>query len=634
MIRTLALLLAALTALTASVVRAKELIPLQRPDQPQVELPPLPDEKAVPFGTAVGGLACRVIVPADVVHGQAVSLTVQVKNVCDHDLYVLDEFNPLFTSWVSLSVSDPAGRRLSQTSAAGRGLSPSSFVKIAAGESRRFDQADIRGLFNGGGGRPEFEKEGRYSLTYTLNGPDLPARTVSGERVSQKDGKEVRETIYDEATPDQKRFAWSGKVTSNTAALDLNPLRDEDLKVHEWGVFTVFNDLKYANVNRQAEWSALPDFFYRQFPKQRIKWMPGAWDKPIVYFYSKRPALNVNLKVKFADGGAPVVWWPCASEPINRGGSQKEAVPRFDTLAWDLWLGDRVPVVPGLVDVNGAGWVTPRLADMPAESWLTEARLSAASPVSTAASFSGRRGGAPVETERFVFYDGLVPAPDFLRCNEIGDSSVSLKNDASFDMPHVYVIDRRKEKPAAAAVALLAGHETHADLAGADLATIEKSVRDDLLHAGLFEPEADALLKIWHKGLFENTGVVAFYVLPQAQYERMLPMEIDPRPARPPVRVGIAFHPNLEADPAISQRVALLIARLDDPDYHKRDQAVKALVEIGPAAIRPLTQAKTAASVNGRLLIDNALQQIGAVQWMTGPQAPPGESRGEPVGRD
>jgi len=633
MIRTLALLLAA--ALMASIASAIELVPLQPPGQPPVEVPPLPDEKTVPFGTAVGGLACRVIVPADVVHGQAISLTVQVKNVCDHDLYVLNELNPLFTSWVSLSITGPTGRRLNQSSAAGRGLSASSFVKLGPGESRRFDQADIRGLFTNGLPDNMIEKEGRYSLTYTFNGPELPPRTAAGERISQKDGKQVRETIYDEATPEQKRFAWSGKVTANAAAFDLNPLRDEDLAVHEWGVFTVFNDVKYANIDRQAEWSALPDFFYRQFPKQRIRWVPGAWDKPIVYFYSKRPAMNVNLKVKFADGGAPVVWWPCASEPVNRGGSPKEAVPRFDTLSWDLWLGDPTPTMQVFGGVDGSGWVKPRLEDMPAESWLTEARLSDAATVSTSGSFSGRRGGAQVESERFVFYDGLMPAPDFLRCNDIGNSSVTLKNAASFDMPHVYVIDRRKEKPAAATAVLLAGHETRTELVAADLGALEKSVRDDLLHAGLFEPEADALMKIWHKGLFENTGVVAFYVLPQAQYDRMLPMEIDPRPARPPVRVGIAFHPNLEADPAISRRVAPLIARLDDPDYHKRDQAVKALVEIGPAAIRALTQAKLAASVNARLLIDNALQQIGAVQWMTAPpQAPAREPGGEPAERD
>jgi len=210
------------------------------------------------------------------------------------------------------------------------------------------------------------EKEGRYSLTYTFNGPELPPRTAAGERISQKDGKQVRETIYDEATPEQKRFAWSGKVTANAAAFDLNPLRDEDLAVHEWGVFTVFNDVKYANIDRQAEWSALPDSSIASSPNSGSG---GArrLDKPIVYFYSKRPAMNVNLKVKFADGGAPVV---CGPAPASRStaGQPEGGRPRFDTLSWDLWLGDPTPTMQVFGGVDGSGWVKPRLEDMPAES--------------------------------------------------------------------------------------------------------------------------------------------------------------------------------------------------------------------------------------------------------------------------
>jgi hypothetical protein len=632
MIRALTLL-AVLSALAPAV--AKELA--QRPDEPRVELAPLPDEKAVPFGPAVVGLACRVIVPADVVHGQAVSFTAQVKNVGDHDLYVLDELNPLFKTWVTLAITGPAGR-LGQTSSAGRGLTPSSFVKLAPGESRRFDLTDLRSLFTGGATLSW--REGRYSIDYTFEGPALPERASLGTRTSIKDGKQVQEEIYDQATPEQRRFAWSGKLSSNTVCFDLNALKDEDLAVHEWGVFTVFNDVKYANINRQAEWSGLPDTFYRQFPKQRIKWMPAVWDKPIVYFYSKRSAMNVNLKVKFADGGAPVVWWPCASEPVNNSGNQYDAVPRFDSLHWDLWLGDRVPASQGISFLsNGSQWAQPRLADLPAESWLNSARLSTASLVTTGGSgiggrrpFNSRPFNSQTETERFVFYDGLVPAPDFLRCGEIAESSATLKNTSAFDMPHVYVIDRRKGTMSAGTAVLPAGHKLRIELAAADAGTVEKSLRADLLHAGLFEPEADALMKIWHKGFFENTGVVAFYVIPQAQYDRMLPMEIDPRPARSPVRVGIAFQPNLEADPVIAGQVAALIGQLDDPDYHKRNQAMRALARIGLEAVRPLTQAKASASVNARLLIDDALQQIGAVKWMTS-EVPAGERPVNPAGQ-
>src|SRR4051812_36275986 len=121
---------------------------------------------------------------------------------------------------------------------------------------------------------------------------------------------------------------------------------ETDLVVHEWGVFTVFNDVKFANANRKAEWGRLPDAFYRQFPAQRLKWAPASWDKPIVYFYTSRPSLDVEVGVKFTGGGAPVVWWPCAAEPANRssGPVGGEPVARFDSLTWRATLGGSPPL--------------------------------------------------------------------------------------------------------------------------------------------------------------------------------------------------------------------------------------------------------------------------------------------------
>src|SRR6516162_2768788 len=92
-------------------------------------------------------------------------------------------------------------------------------------------------------------------------------------------------------------------------------LDKDDLVVHEWGVFTVLNDAKYANANRKEEWGSLPTFFYRQFPKERLRWMPSAWDKPLIYFYAKSESMHLRVKVTFTEG-APVVWWPAAAEPV------------------------------------------------------------------------------------------------------------------------------------------------------------------------------------------------------------------------------------------------------------------------------------------------------------------------------
>jgi hypothetical protein len=83
------------------------------------------------------------------------------------------------------------------------------------------------------------------------------------------------------AGPEQLAGAWSGSVTAITEQITLSPMKAADLIVHEWGVFTDFNDQKYANLNRKAEWGDLPGFFYRQLPKQRLRWSPAAWDKPL-----------------------------------------------------------------------------------------------------------------------------------------------------------------------------------------------------------------------------------------------------------------------------------------------------------------------------------------------------------------
>jgi hypothetical protein len=100
--------------------------------------------------------------------------------------------------------------------------------------------------------------------------------------------------------------------------------------------------------------------------------------------------------------------------------------------------------------------------------------------------------------------------------------------------------------------------------------------------------EADALLKIWYKRLFQAEGVTAFHILPGAEYDRMLPLAITPEPAAKPVRVGIALHPHVEIEPVLTEHVGALIRQLDSPRFVQRQAADKALLEIGPLAIAML----------------------------------------------
>src|SRR5262249_56845556 len=86
---------------------------------------------------------------------------------------------------------------------------------------------------------------------------------------------------------------------------------------------------------------------------------------------------------------------------------------------------------------------------LPAGCWLNQARLPGASRLTVVGNIEGNPGrkfpGAldRPETERFLYYDGLVPAPDLLRCERIDGKSVVLRNRATFDLTRLFVVDRR-----------------------------------------------------------------------------------------------------------------------------------------------------------------------------------------------
>lgn len=309
----------------------------------------------------------------------------------------------------------------------------------------------------------------------------------------------------------------------------------------------------------------------------------------------------------------PVVWWPAASAPIDSGGTQATPVSRFNSLAWSGWFGSPVPN-QGDRHPSGPSWVAPEETPLAAGQWLADARLKDAAFCTVVGSKMQRT--APwttdqLESERFIYYDGL-------HCISLTGSTATVRNSATFPIEPLYLLDRRQpEKPRAARAALAAAEETKLDLAPvADLAAFIQQIRADLIAAGLFDAEADSLLKIWCQGFFENSGVVAIYLLPQSEYERMLPLAVSPKPAAAPPRVGIAIHPNFDAEPAITARVAALIWQLDDDDFKTSEEAMRQLSVVGPAALRLLQQAAQSGSEAVRDRARKIIEAADAGEWL------------------
>jgi hypothetical protein len=52
------------------------------------------------------------------------------------------------------------------------------------------------------------------------------------------------------------------------------------------------------------------------------------------------------------------------------------------------------------------------------------------------------------------------------------------------------------------------------------------SMKNRLEHAGLFTPEAEAMLNTWKASYYEKPGVRVFYIVPRAWTDHFLPLKI------------------------------------------------------------------------------------------------------------
>jgi len=604
----------------------------------------LPDDKTLPWGQEVGGLACRVVVGEQTyTTGQPIRLAIQIRNNSKRTRWLCRDFT-------LPTVIGPDGKEIRRPPVAGpRQTRFAQWQPLEPGAVMRVDYADLRPDFpvdekeQGCRVRKDgFHPQGKYTLSYSYRCDKMPERFFEGIR---PDGAEV----YAEASEAQLAGAWQGTLLSNTVSFEVRPLKAEDLTVHEWGVFSVFSEQKYANVNRNAEWGDLPNDFYRQFPQRRLVWVPAMNRKPIIYFYTKLPQMHVKATVCFAEG-APVVWWPACTSPADHqhGSLPKDKV--FDTLSWDCLLGANLVLPEEVVrgfSIGGLRVESMKVQefDLPKASWVADARLPDAALITVHGSNLKRT--ERMETERFLFYDGLVRAPDYLRCVKVADDAITVKNTAAFAIGQLFVVDRRSQRRDRGwavghqVAAIPPGGEieipTEAAQGAGTLQRLHASVHKALLDAGLFAAEADSLLKIWHKDLLEAGGVTAFYVLPQAEYERMLPLEIQvgnwavtrpapgiaygavslPRPASPPVRVGIAHHPHFEMGPQVRQQVAELIRQLAAEDFATREAATRMLLELGPWAAPQIQETlKLKNNLDTTRRLERVLKNADASEWL------------------
>lgn len=348
------------------------------------------------------------------------------------------------------------------------------------------------------------------------------------------------------------------------------------LALHEWGVFSVFDDAGTAGAAMREEWKGLPEFVHgrldgRTVPVER---QPTSVRKPVIHLHGELGGQVMQLRVDLP-GGRPLVWWPGHSNRHLEGTPD----PQQTFLTWRFRIGDLDRTATAVSEEG-----------IPAGHWMAKLRAVKAADLycEDISERGGKRlgfAGRHYVKERFLYYDGVVPAPKGVRATVAADGSVGLTGAKDFDAADVLVIDRRgarlrlarfAEIKAGAAVA-------RAELADADADAEAARLTRSLTAAGLNPDEAGSVTAIWKKDFFEAPGLTLVYRIPQSVYDRMLPLTVEPRPETI-VRVGLVHHV-VDGDPALSAKIAAIIKEFDAEDFDTREAATKQLAELGRAAV-------------------------------------------------
>lgn len=341
-------------------------------------------------------------------------------------------------------------------------------------------------------------------------------------------------------------FSSPGKTQANST-------KPADLVVHEWGTFT-----SIAGKNGAAiDWrplngaSDLPKFVYTEDAQKGYRETYGVKGKnqiarvrmetPVIYFYTPRE-MEVSVNVNFPNGKI-TEWYPQASivnEKYSPQSSINDTSGRFD---------------------SGINWGKIRLLPNERPDYLREASYSHYYPARETDAVPIQVCNADktkIEKEKFLFYRG-VGNFDLPLSVKTGGKNLNLSNLGEAEITNLIVFENRGGKIGYTLVDKLSKEGTVARPAtNATLNDVLGELEKLLIAGGLYEKEAEAMIKTWQDSWFEE-GLRVFYILPDKATNEVLPLRVEPQPKEiVRVLVGRAevITPELEQD--VKRQVGLL----------------------------------------------------------------------------
>jgi hypothetical protein len=282
--------------------------------------------------------------------------------------------------------------------------------------------------------------------------------------------------------------------------------------VHEWGTFT-----SIAGADGGAmSWlplsgpDDLPCFVKRmQFgPKWSLSGTVRM-ETPVLYFYAAHD-VTVDVNVRFHQG-VITEWFPHATVNPSRLPDPRADTQRLaDQVGTVAWTG--VTVRPG---------AAPDFLHEGAPSHYYPARDTDAAPVQV--------GNA---VERFLFYRGVGEFAPPLNAVVETSGRIHVRSPSRAPVGDIVLFDNRGGS-VRYVVRSVAGSETTIDpmlLETRSAAALNQHLERVLVAHGLYPKEARAMIATWRDTWFEE-GSRLFYIAPRSAIDRVLPLDITPRPA-------------------------------------------------------------------------------------------------------
>src|SRR5437868_4888016 len=181
------------------------------------------------------------------------------------------------------------------------------------------------------------------------------------------------------------------------------------------------------------------------------------------------------------------------------------------------------------------------------------ARETDAAPVQVCGS-----NGKAAEQEKFLFYRG-AGSFDLPLSAKLNSQQIELKNTSKDPISSLIVFENRDGKIGYRVVANFSG-ETTTERPALDknIDSVIRDLKQTLISFGLYEKEAEAMIKTWRNSWFEE-GLRVFYVLPRKTTDEVLPLAINPNPTQlVRVLVGRTELITPEMEKAVRKQVSLL----------------------------------------------------------------------------